>query len=563
MQNKKSNVGTFFKILNTVKGKKRYLAALLIVQICLAASSVGYALFLRNIIDSAVVKSWDELYRNIIGLALLAITQLVLRLFVHFLSEFTKASIENSFKGKLFREILKKDYSAVTRIHSGEWLNRLTNDTVVVADGLTSIFPGVAATAIRMISAFVFLLYIVPKFTLFMLICGAALILFATFFRKISKKLHLAVQKADGDLRIFLTEQLSALMVLKAYGAEQRSTDSANDYMAEHKAKRMRKNHFSNLASSGFGFAMNAMQVLGALYCGAMILTGNITSYGTFTAVMQLMGQVQAPIANISGFMPRYYSMLASAERIFEVSDYSDDTAEATVNTKDFYDNDLTGFGLKNAAFSYNSGENDAKIVLNDINISIKKGEFVAFTGPSGCGKSTVLKLILSLYKLDDGELYLNTQNGTVPINSSYRGLFAYVPQGNILMNGTIREVVTFGDPNADESRLLKALEIACADTFLARLNDGIDTYLGERGLGLSEGEMQRIAIARAIYSGRPILLLDEATSALDEATEARLLTNLKTMTDKTVVVVTHRRAVVGVVDKTVEFSNKGVQTDD
>lgn len=563
MQNKKANHTTLLTILDTIKGKKRYLAALLIVQICLAATSVGYAFFLRNIIDAAVIKSWNELYSNIFGLSLLAVIQLIMRLIIHYLNEFSRSTLENTFKSRLFSSILKKDFASVTYVHSGEWLNRLTNDTVVVADGLTSILPGVAATAIRMIAAFVFLLYIVPEFTLFMLVCGAGFIAFTVFFRKISKKLHLAVQKADGDLRVFMTEQLNALMVIKAYGTEDNSSNAADQYMSVHKAKRMKKNHFSNVASSGFGFAMNAMQVLGALYCGAMILKGDITSYGTFTAVMQLMGQVQAPIANISGFIPRYYSMLASAERIFEASNYEDDTANAEINSKTLYEEELLEFGLKNASFSYNSGENDEKIVLKNINITIKKGDLVAFTGPSGCGKSTVIKLLMSLYKLDDGEVYLSTKNGDFTLNSAYRSLFAYVPQGNILMNGTIKDVVTFSAENCSEERLQKALKIACADTFINDLPDGVDTYLGERGAGLSEGEMQRIAVARAIYSERPILLLDEATSALDEETQAKLLTNIKTMTDKTVLIVTHRKAVVGVVNKTLEFSNEGVRSNE
>ncbi len=563
MQTRIADTRVLKKIFATIKGQKRYLTALLVFQMSLAVIGVAHAYFLRNIIDSAVVKDNDKLIANVMGLALLAVVQLILRVVIHFLNEFSRASIENSLKKFIFNNILKKEYAYITRIHSGEWLNRLTNDTMVVANGLTGIFPGLISMIIRMVAAFAFLIYFVPRFALFIAVCGVLLIGFTVFFRKISKRLHIDVQMADGNLRVFLTEQLNALMIIKAYGAEGKIEVAADGFMNEHKNKRMRKNRFSNIASSGFAFAMNLMQVLSALYCGIMILTGDIISYGTFTAVMQLIGQVQSPIANISGFMPRYYSMLASAERIFEVSDYENDTRKTTINASSFYADKLTDFGLKNAAFSYNSGENDEKIVLNGININIKKGESVAFTGPSGCGKSTVLKLILSLYRLDEGEAYLNTTEGTLKLDSSYRELFAYVPQGNILMNGTVREVVTFGDKNSDGTRLERALEIACADTFIARLTDGVDTYLGERGAGLSEGEMQRIAIARAIYSERPILLLDEATSALDEATQERLLTNLKTMTDKTVLIVTHRNAVVGAVDKIIEFSNDGVHTND
>ena len=560
MQMKIADTKVLKKIFSTIKGKKRYLAALLLFQMGLAVIGVAYAYFLRNIIDSAVAKNRYELVANVVGLASLAAIQLILRLIIHFLDEYSRSSIENSLKRSIFGNILNKEFSYITMTHSGEWLNRLTNDTTVVANGLTSIFPGLVSMIIRMIAAFAFLIYFVPKFALFLAVCGLVLVWFTVFFRQISKRLHNDVQTADGRLRVYFTEQLNALMIIKAYGAEGKTESGADSYMNEHKKKRMRKNRFSNIASSGFAFAMNLIQVLSALYCGSMILTGDITSYGTFTAVMQLLGQIQSPIANISGFLPRYYAMIASAERIFAPDEFVEENFDSfTDNIQDFYENDFISLGFKDAKFSYFIGENMRSDVLENINLQIEKGQFVAFTGPSGCGKSTILKLFLSLYKLDDGEVYITTNSGKELLISAHRSLFAYVPQGNILMNGTIRDVVSFYDENVDDERVENALKIACAYSFVKELPNGIETSLGERGSGLSEGEMQRIAIARAIYSNKPILLLDEATSALDEKTEESLLNNLKTMTDKTVIIVTHRNAVTKIVDKNICFSEKGV----
>ena len=186
--------------------------------------------------------------------------------------------------------------------------------------------------------------------------------------------------------------------------------------------------------------------------------------------------------------------------------------------------------------------------VLKDYSLMIRKGEFVAFTGPSGCGKSTVLKLLMGLYTVDAGEVY-----------GCDRSMFAYVPQGNQLMSGSIRDIITFSDKNrtGDEAGIHRALQIACADGFISELEHGIDTLLGERGLGLSEGQMQRLAIARAIYSDRPVLLLDEATSALDAGTEEAVLWNLRSMTDKTVIIVTHRPAALKLCDRQVAFGEE------
>ena len=229
-----------------------------------------------------------------------------------------------------------------------------------------------------------------------------------------------------------------------------------------------------------------------------------------------------------------------------------------------------------------------AKDVLNDFNLEIPKGAFIALTGRSGCGKSTLVKILMCLYDPDEGERVLckkctdsegvnaevstaaNTASqvstasegnaasqGTsfIPLTASHRNLFAYVPQGNVLMNGTIREVVSFAEPEAagDDDRLRRALLIACADGFAGDL----DMVLGERGAGLSEGQMQRIAIARAVFSEAPILLLDEATSALDEATEKKLLENLRNLTEKTVVIVTHRKAVMEICDRIIDMEPK------
>jgi ATP-binding cassette subfamily B protein len=555
-----------------VPGKKKlnilFLAA---AQALHGASGVLYALLLRDIVDSAAAHDGAGFRRFLAALIGLAAVQLALRAVIRWLTELSKATMENIFKERLTDTLLHKDFLRVSAVHSGEWLNRLTNDAKVAADGYTDIVPGLAGMAVKLVSALVMILVLEPRFASVFIPGGAALMLFTWLFRRRLKTLHRHIQEADGRLRVFLQERIGAMVMIRSFAAEEQTRREAGEKMLAHKAARMRRNRFSNLANIGFGAAMSGMYLLGVGWCGFGILKGTV-SFGTLTAVTQLITQIQTPFANITGFLPRYYAMLASAERLMEAESFAGDGggAKPLAEMTAFYENELSSIGLEDVSFTYypaaeDAGElskDDMPVVLERLSLEIKKGETVAFTGHSGCGKTTALRLLMSVYEPDGGRRYYTGQNGErVSLSSACRRLFAYVPQGCALMNGTIREIVGFAEPDAarDEARLGQALRIACAYEFVSELADGADTLLGERGAGLSEGQMQRLAIARALFSGSPILLLDEATAALDTDTERRLLQNLRTLTDKTVVIVTHRPAALTICDRVLEFTENGV----
>ena len=329
----------------------------------------------------------------------------------------------------------------------------------------------------------------------------------------------------------------------------------------------MKRSNFSNLCNIGSAGAMNGAYLLGIGFCGYGILNGTM-SYGNLMAIMQLVGQVQSPFANLTGILPRYYAMVASAERLMEAEEFAPDgeTALPEREILTFYRTKLTALRLEHASFTYQPPVRQEEqipmpVVLKGIDLTIRKGEYVAFTGSSGCGKSTVLKLLMCLYPLDEGLRMMETGDGVQPLTAAWRSLFAYVPQGNQLLSGTIRDIVSFGDRDRaqDDANIYHALSIACAEEFVRKLENGLDTTLGEHGLGLSEGQMQRIAIARAIFSEHPILMLDEATSALDELTARQLLENLRRMTDRTVIMVTHRTDQIEFFDKELSFSKDGI----
>lgn len=562
MKQKTGDKATLSWLFAVSKGKKRYVALLTLVQVLLGGSSTGYALFMSGLVNGAVARDEKRFLTYALLLVGLVVFQFIMRTIFRYLDEYCRASLENAMKRRLFEDLLTRDYATVTATHSGEWLNRMTSDARIVSDGLTHIIPGFSGTAVRMIAAVSLLIAIIPAFALVVLVGGGFIILMTWVLRRMMKRLHRKVQESDGALRVFLSERLGSLMILRAFGQEQAALSQADGLMHDHQTARMKKNRISSFFHNGFAVAMNCVYVLGAVYCGYGILNG-IMSYGTFTAVLQLVSQTNAPIANISGYFPQYSATIASAERLMAASDFPEEASEPVrENIPEYYRDSFRCMGLRDAAFTYlpvgdaEGGKEGRRQVLKDLNLEINKGEYVAFCGPSGCGKSTVLKLLMCMYHLDGGQRYLVGREGETPLTAGWRELFSYVPQGNQLMSGTIRQVVTFADEAnmQREADIRRALTIACADQFISELPEGLDTLLGERGAGLSEGQMQRIAIARAIFSDRPILLLDEATSALDEETEAKLLDNLRSMTDKTVIIVTHRPAALDITDKIIHF---------
>ena len=283
-----------------------------------------------------------------------------------------------------------------------------------------------------------------------------------------------------------------------------------------------------------------------ALIWGAFGIYKDAVTYGTLARVLQLTGKIQSPLASFSFLTSQLFQMIGSAERLMEIENLSDEGNKAPCSN--LYDK-LNSIEFKNVTFAY-----EDEIVIDNASFVIDKNTFTAITGASGTGKSTILKLMLGVYKPQNGEILLNTENGKLDITNGVGGLFAYVPQGNLIFSGTIRENITFISDNADTDEINRAVKLACVNEFTDNLPDGLDSVIGENGIGLSEGQIQRIAIARAILSGNKILLLDEATSALDEETEKKVLENLNGITDITCVAVTHKNAALEISSKHIKI---------
>lgn len=532
-------------------GRKWLIAFLCIIQSALALSGIVFALLMRRSIDSAVSGQMSGFYQSAIWLAILVFAQIGMRALNRFVEDDTKAAIDNRLRQRMFHGILKSEYSDVKGYHTGELMNRITSDVSVITDGAVTLLPSIVSMVVRIVGILLVMRAIEPWFVVVFLVGGILVATLSVVPRKFQKRLHKRVQEADGEVRSFLQESLESLLVIHAFGCEEKIEAENENKMKSHRQVRRTRSNVYNLFGSGLRFLMQCGYLFGFAWCGIGILEGRIT-YGTLTAVLQLIGQIQTPFANMGSTFPKYASMLASAERLMEITEKASEESEETIGkTREEVYARLDSISFEHVSFAYDYD----RPVLKDECFTVKKGEFAALIGSSGIGKSTIMKLLLSVYLPNDGEIKIALQDETIGLKDMPRGMFAYVPQGNYLMSGPIWKVVGFAEQSdtIDRAKVEEACKVACAHEFIVDLPNGYDTVLGERGDGLSEGQMQRIAVARAVYSGCPILLLDEATSALDADTERRMISALKEMSDYTVFLVTHRKDVWELCDRVLE----------
>lgn len=549
---KKSDIAVVRWMLSIGKRQIPKLIIIILANAFWASLSVIFANFSKNVIDAAVVDhSTKKVVTYAVALFGVIMLQLTMNLLSNSFSERCKGRLDMTFKKYLLGQIMKKDYTSVTAYHTGELQNRLFNDVEVITDGLTTIVPNSVYYIVKLICAFVYLVIIDKIFALLFLCGGLLIFLCMSMFRTTLKRLHNQVQETEGKTRSFFQETVINLLVVKSFASENKILNEA-DELQETNFKAKMKRRFMHVASSGAVSSVFNLGYVFALTFGAFRLVSKSISYGTVMAMLQLVNQVQIPLANLSSTFPKYFSMIASAERLMEICNLPDE-AECNgedINVEEAYEA-LKAISFDNITFKY-----DRDLILDKTSLSIKKGDFVAIMGISGIGKSTLLKLLLGVFNVQGGSISLKLSNRDIPVDKHTRRLFAYVPQGNMLLSGTIKENLTFINENATDKQIEQAIKISCAKEFIDELPQGLETVIGEKGMGLSEGQLQRLAIARSLLSGSPVLLLDEATSALDEATEKKLLTNLKCLKNVTCIIVSHKKAALEICNKYVRIEN-------
>ena len=546
---------TFKWIYARSKGSLGRVTVLAIMRCAVTVLGVSFALTSRHVIDAAVAGDKGLLWQSSAVLFAVIAAQILIRLLGQAVELKITAKLTMGIRSNLFSSILARDYSALGKYHSGDLMTRISDDSAIVARGIISLVPSVLALLVGLIYALWSLMRLDANFAIIFLVGGIGLLLCISAFRGVMKNLHKRVQEAEGRVRSYFQESLSSVLMIKVFGIERTVGEKGDELQNESFRAQMRRRNLSIFASSSLGFIFSVGSLYALVHSAYRLYLGTIT-FGALTAIIQLVNQIQAPFAGLSGILPQFYALLASAERIMEIEDLPEEEL-----TQCYVEPDRDYKKLKSIEFNDISFGYGRDIVLEGASLSVKKGDFAVIAGISGIGKSTLIKLLLGVITPNSGEITMKIGDKTVAAGKHTRPFFSYVPQGNLLLSGTIREAVSVVNPDADDDEIMKAADICCAE-FIRELPKGLDTYVGEKGFGLSEGQIQRLAIMRAVLSKAPILLLDEATSALDEVTEARFLQNIKGMEDKTCIIISHKRAAFDICNKHIYIEDKKIRTD-
>jgi len=536
-------------ILNKARLVRVSLVFISLCSIVYSLFGVFFAFVSKRLIDVATKNAEGNLLHLVFLLVFMMLFELVLQMADSLVSVKAKGKLLINCREGLYKTILKKDYASSSKFHSGDILNRINGDFSVVVSGIMEIIPDLLMLVTRIVPSFAAVLYLDFVFGIICIAMCPVIFISSRIYGGKMKQLHKKCRQAEGNMLSYMQETLKNILIIKSFGCEEEMTARGTELQNTHFGYTIKRNYI-NIIVSVMYYIVITMGYYFALGWGAYKISMGIMTFGTLTALLQLVGQIQTPFRSLAALIPRYYSVMASAERVREIEALKDDTINYLTDEecKNIY-NKTEKISVKNICFKY-----EEDYILKDFTLDINKGEFVVISGTSGIGKSTLLKILLGIYKPESGTVELCTKDGEIKMTAEMRRMFAYVPQGNMILSGTIKENIALAKEGATDEEIKYAAKVAGISGYIESLPNGYDTVLGEDGTGLSEGQIQRLAIARAILFDAPVLLLDEATSSLDEKTELLLLENIKALKNKTCIIVSHRDAAKKFCDKNIVF---------
>lgn len=474
-------------------------------------------------------------------------TSLILKSLFKRISARMSLDIHNDIQADVFDKIMDADWFALKQYANGDVLNRFNSDIGVISKNAVSWVPTVIITGYRFLVTFLVILYYDKVMAVIALLSAPFLFLTSRFILKRQREYGQKMRKMGSDLMAFESETFYNVDTIKSFGVASDYSRKMRHWQRRFKEISLKYNLFSIKTDVWLTLLNTMVQYAAFGYCLYCLWTGNIT-IGTMTLFLQQRSQLSAAFQNVVAMLPAFVECSVSAQRIRELEDMPKEVHIMESSELDRQAAEGFEVRMKDVNFSYIEGEK----IISDSEFVARPGEIVALVGPSGEGKTTMIRLILGLVRPEEGKTVIVAANGReVRTNVETRHLFAYVPQGNTIFSGSIADNLRMVKRNATDEELVEVLKIACAWEFVEKLPDTLYGKVGEKGNSLSEGQAQRIAIARAILRDTPVLLLDEATSALDVETEQKVLQNIiRQRPNKTCIVTTHRPSVLSLCQK-------------
>ena len=532
----------FIKIKWILSHAKPVIPFLIFTTVISSASSlisVYNTLISKSLIDNAIGGNTSQVIKYLIIMISITLGMMLLNPITSLLSTHASTKLNQNIQNKMFEHIEYSSWLEQSKFHSVSLLTRITSDVATISSTLLSTIPNIISILVTLLASFSTLIYLAPSIAIIAIFIGPFLVLVSRYFSKKLKDLYKKAQEEDVKYRAFIQESVQNIMIVKTFCMEKINMDRLIQIQNNKYNIAMKNTKLS--AMTGLAMSLCSNLAYFTIFCwGALNISTGVTTYGTFTAMLQLYGKVQSPFSSLASMFPGLISTIAAAERLMELEEIPlEKSSEKEVI--DFINPEIT---FEDVSFEYKKGIK----IINDINLTIPYGETIAFVGPSGEGKTTLIRLILALINPSSGKVYLKENNKKDSFNRDYRNLISYVPQGNTLFSGTIEDNLRYGNFEATEEEIYEALKNACALDFVNELENGIETVIGEKATGISEGQAQRIAIARSFLRKKPILILDEATSALDPETEVKVLKAVKALSHKpTCIIITHRPSALNI----------------
>lgn len=527
---KKQNIGSIKWIIKNAGFAVAPVVILSVLGAVMSFVAMSFAFASKDVMDVATGVSDKSLLSAIILLCVLISSYIIIHIVYSIVDVKLNCTINNRLANNLYKKILSRNYTDISEFHSGDLVNRLNGDVAIVTSGIMTIIPSAVQLIARVIFSFSALYLLDRGFALLCIVILPFVTVAGRIYGKRMKGLHKKSREASGKVFSFMQEGIQNLIILKTFVKEVQSAKKLFSLQKQSMRLNVKAGIISMIANLLFFAVMTSGYYCALVWCAYKISVG-IMTVGTLTAVLQLFDQLQTPFGDFSVLIPQYYKTIASVERIREIENIPEDLQKQT-ECKSF-----SSLYIDGVFFSYGD-----KQIFKNLSAQIPKGKITVIGGDSGAGKSTLVKIIMGVLKSDAGNIYFDIADGKkLNCTSGTRCNFAYVPQGNMILSGTVKSNIAFYNNNITDDNIIQSAKDACIYDYIMSLPHGFDTVVGEGGSGLSEGQVQRIAIARAFACGAPVLIFDEATSALDADTERKVLQNI-IKRGITSIVISHRK---------------------